>query len=79
MNKLGVQTTGNGTARFGGATNGEKQENGNKEKTKKQRKRVGVNPVLGNAGTMWEPSKKTPQLVSFLLSIELFLKYPSKH
>ena len=29
-----------------------------KEKAKKQRKRVGVNPVLGNAGVMWEPSKK---------------------
>lgn len=51
--------------------NGEKGENGNKaEKPKKQRKRVGVNPVLGNAGTMWEPSKKAPHLVGLL-----FFKY----
>ena len=48
--------------------NGEKGENGNKaEKPKKQRKRVGVNPVLGNAGTMWEPSKKAPHLVGLLV------------
>ena len=46
--------------------NGEKGANGNKgEKPKKQRKRVGVNPVLGNAGTMWEPSKKVPQMVNY--------------
>ena len=41
-------------------------ENGKSEKSKKQKKRVGVNPVLGNAGVMWEPSKKQPQIVSFI-------------
>ena len=40
--------------------------NGEKETKKKQKKRVGVNPVLGNAGLMWEPSKKQPQLVSMM-------------
>ena len=28
------------------------------KKDKKQKQRVGVNPVLGNAGVMWESNKK---------------------
>jgi len=40
-------------------------KNENLKKEKKQKQRVGVNPVLGNAGVMWEAGKNMKSQVRY--------------